>query len=855
MKRILALVLSVLLVLSVGMTSTLASTGYTCTVNYFLMNEDMTTYSLNKTETTVMSDEGFSPIVYEYEGFCSPTQKSVTADRNRTVNYFYERETYTITYVTPQSNDTPESQVKIYGVDAKVTKLIPEREGYTFAGWTDSEDSTDIVYNSGDTIKVEEDIILYALWNINTYIISFDSNGGSICDAVAYEYGSAYTNLPIPTKHGYNFSGWYFDSNLTDLVDGDDRVGATGDSILYAGWTARNIVSLEINSLPDKTECFTGDLPDTKGLVLSAKYDNGEIELITDGYEIQCQSLNNAGVYEVTAIYEGLSCKYNLNVIETKIEKLSVKKLPNNLTYYVDDDLDTAGMILEVTYNNGKTKLVSNDYVAEYDFSSNGVKTVTIGYTEYGVTVSGTFEVTVIESPLIYSKNIEVEKGQTVAVPIYIKNNSGLMGYHIKLTYDSNALTPVSTKVSELFASGFYNDNITTNMQGELSAVWTGTDVVAEDGLLFTAYFKAEDVASSDYEIVVSYEEADTITEGYKEVNLLCTNFNLTIKNDSYVVIPKLYSEDIKSDTENKAILPIYIKDAQSLDRISLVISYDEALMIPKAVTTEFGNAEFVYDDSTLLVNISNLEINSSDELLATVEFELSDLANGNYNICISSDVAISTDVELNVINDEYTDSTKIYADEYAVEDHMITVPICIASNNGIMGYKINVDFDSTILRVSSVSCGDAFMSGLFNYYADESGISIVWNNTENISNDGILFTISFERLEYNDFSTAINLSYLQEDTFDEAWNDVVLECETVTIKANASKVIGDVNEDKLLNLKDIVILKRYLAGGYDVSVAYRNADINKDNRVDVVDIMILERYLDGSFEEVKQWF
>ena len=123
------------------------------------------------------------------------------------------------------------------------------------------------------------------------------------------------------------------------------------------------------------------------------------------------------------------------------------------------------------------------------------------------------------------------------------------------------------------------------------------------------------------------------------------------------------------------------------------------------------------------------------------------------------------------------------------------------------------------------------------------------------ISKDGILFTLNFERLDDKDFSSVIELSYVQEDTFNEKWNDVVLECESSTVESNTSKLSGDVNKDGLQNLKDIVILKRYLVGGYDESVDAVNADINNDSRIDIADLMILERYLDRSFEEVNQWF
>lgn len=852
MKRLLALMLTFLLVLSTGITEVMAVDGYTCTVNYFLMNKDMSTYFLDKTETsTVEANTTFSPTVYDYEGFISPTQKTVTVDKNRTVNYFYERETYTIKYVTAESEDTLENQEKIFGIDTKISKIIPERKGYTFAGWSNSADSNEITYRAGDIFSEETDITIYALWNINAYIVSFDSNGGTLCDAVAYEYNSEYGELPTPTKAGYNFSGWYFDSNLTDEVDSKDIVDATGDRILYAKWTERKINSLAIASLPVKTEYFTGDTINTTGLTLTASYDNGETEVIRSGFEVDSNSFDKSGTYEVTVSYEGLSCNYNIEVLDVKLVSLIVKQPPEKLIYYVDDNLDTTEMVVEVTYNNGKTKLITQDYTAEYDFSVAGESTVTISYTEYDVKVSDSFNVTVVECPEIYSDNLTAENGQIVAVPVYIKNNSGLMGYHIKLEYDNEAFTPVSTKASEPFNSGFYNDSIGASDSSILSVVWTGTDVVVGDGVLFTAYFRAEDVKSGDYEITISYEESDTITDNYDEVKLACTSFDLTIINDSFAVIPKLYSENINA--EKSFELPVFIKDAEELNRISLVISYDEGLMTPQAVATQYGDADFVYDSSTVLVNIENMQI-ESDLLLVTIAFELSDTANGKYKITVSSDCAISTEVELNAVNEVQSKGATIYADEYIAGEHLITVPISISGNSGIMGYKINANFDSTVLSLTSVFCGDDYLSGMFTYSEIDGSILLVWNNTENISKDGVLFTLSFERLESEESSTVIELSYVQEDTFDEAWNDVLLECESINIYT-AIKISGDVNSDGVPNLKDLIILRRYLAGGYDVSINERNADINNDEKINIIDLMLLERYLDGSFDDAKQWF
>lgn len=863
MKKILALALTTLLTLSafsVGLETfalrVVATEGYTCKANYYLMNKDMSTYFLDKTETEIIApDQEYAPQVYDYEGFISPKQKTVTASADKTVNYFYERETYTIDYVTPESNDTPESQIKIYGIDTKVTKIKPERKGYTFAGWSNSEDSQEIAYQSGDIIEYEGNLTLYAVWKINTYIVSFDSNGGALCEALAYEYGDTYGELPVSEKSGYSFGGWYYDSELNTPVSDDDTVDASGDRIFYAKWIERNITSLTIASLPEKTDYFVGDNIITTGLTLSASYDNGETEVVTSGYTTECAELKDVGDYEVAVSYEGLSCTYNINVSAVELIALEIKKLPQTVAYYVDDSLDTSGMVAEIKYNNGKSRVI-NDYIAEYDFSVAGEAMVTVIYTEYGITVSDSFDVTVIEKPIVYSEDVTAEKGQTIAVPVYIKDNSGLMGYHIKLSFDSDVLSPISTEASDIFAAGMYNDSVGVDNTGVLSVAWTGTKAVVEDGLMFTAYFKVQDVVSGDYEIEVSYEEADTIAENYSEVKLACINYKVTVSNDNYIAVPMLYADDVSADAGGAIQLPIYVKNGEALDRIGVVISYDENIMKPLSVTANSGNVSFVSDGSTVFISIENVEISTSDEQLVLVDFEVSETACGSYDVSISADCATPDTIVIDVASEEATLSAKLYADEISFGENLITVPVYIGENSGIMGYKINVLFDSTVLTLMSVSCGNDYMGGMFNYSITDGVVSVVWNNAQNISGTGVLFTLTFEKIDDAVLETIISLDYSQDDTFNENWDSVALDCSDIEIPlTNVSNICGDVNTDELVDLKDVILLKRYLAGGYEVSVNKNNADINKDDSVNVIDIMILERYLNSSFENVNKWF
>ena len=83
----------------------------------------------------------------------------------------------------------------------------PTKEGYTFTGWFLDEDCT-IPYE-GTTIT--EDTVLYAGWKINTYTVTFDSDGGSSVSNQTVDWNTS-AQLTTPTKTGHTFVGWFLPS-------------------------------------------------------------------------------------------------------------------------------------------------------------------------------------------------------------------------------------------------------------------------------------------------------------------------------------------------------------------------------------------------------------------------------------------------------------------------------------------------------------------------------------------------------------------------------------------------------------------------------------------------------------------
>ncbi len=137
---------------------------------------------------------------------------------------------FTVSFVDENGSKLAEPQQVEDGKCASIPDPAPTKVGYTLKGWKNGQDEF-----SFDT-PITGDTTLTANWAINTYTVTFKTNGGSSVESQKVDYGSyASAPDPAPTKDGYELVSWQYDGKDFDF----QSTPITADITLTANWTEK----------------------------------------------------------------------------------------------------------------------------------------------------------------------------------------------------------------------------------------------------------------------------------------------------------------------------------------------------------------------------------------------------------------------------------------------------------------------------------------------------------------------------------------------------------------------------------------------------------------------------------------
>lgn len=176
------------------------------TVTYVLDGKQMATQSVQDNATltppSAPNKTGYNwdGKWYTKENYSDPFTGAVT--ENLILYGRYTPKDVTISYDLnggswPTGVTAPASVTKTYGLAATLTETIPVKDGHTFLGWSETNGATAASYLPGATFskEIEVDTPLFAVWQKNTYTITFSSGEGYSLHSI----GS------MTVAHGENF--------------------------------------------------------------------------------------------------------------------------------------------------------------------------------------------------------------------------------------------------------------------------------------------------------------------------------------------------------------------------------------------------------------------------------------------------------------------------------------------------------------------------------------------------------------------------------------------------------------------------------------------------------------------------
>ena len=114
----------------------------------------------------------------------------------------------------------------IYTIESEdITLPTPTKDGYTFAGWYNNPEFTGEKVTVVDT-AINSNVTVYAKWLAGSYIITFNTDGGSAVPEQTVEYLNVVEKPTNPTKPGYVFVKWQlngidydFDTKVTTSIE------------------------------------------------------------------------------------------------------------------------------------------------------------------------------------------------------------------------------------------------------------------------------------------------------------------------------------------------------------------------------------------------------------------------------------------------------------------------------------------------------------------------------------------------------------------------------------------------------------------------------------------------------------
>lgn len=357
--------------------------------------------------TLLMSCKNNNPVISSsYSTNSSSTSSSSLSSDSSTISTSssIQEYEYFVTFNDEEGNlldkiKYKEGEIPFYEYNKEDT----EEWDYKMLGWSESLNGE--IIDPLPAVTKNTTYFAVVSKTLQTYTITFESNGGSIIEDITKEYGTLINAPEKPIYQGYKFVSWCYDKTLVNPVEWP--ISLTNNLTLYAKWNETVNIKKYLESLLNSYELNPFlYIPET----MQPSYAKNVIEQdsIIENYDefIKISSINSNGFGEQWQMVLD-----NLNQSMTFFSVLSV----------VDDLVSTS----IVTFNNYFDK--NPDDTAFYNFKE-GIYSITIN-----------FDGKILSYVIDYTGNIPIFGEQKIQIALSMNIEESTKCGRIQIG-DSNAL-------------------------------------------------------------------------------------------------------------------------------------------------------------------------------------------------------------------------------------------------------------------------------------------------------------------------------------------------------------------------------------------------------------------------------
>ena len=201
--------------------------------------------------------------------------------------------------------------------------------------------------------------------------------------------------------------------------------------------------------------------------------------------------------------------------------------------------------------------------------------------------------------------------------------------------------------------------------------------------------------------------------------------------------------------------------------------------------------------------------------------------------------------VQVNVSAAQTTPMTITASTKTALPGSSVDVEIALKDNPGVASIALDVAYNKSVLTLEKVTYNTALGGSTQSSPTADNPARLVWvNPSAEYSNDDVFATLTFKvsASANGGANSPITITYDENDIYN--LQETNIDCTVKNGLITITDVIpGDINNDKLVNNKDVTRLMQYLAH-WNVEVNTLALDTNGDKSVNNKDVTRLMQYL-----------